>query len=168
MKEERRSGRLRESDGHGPEICHQDEEQDCQTLFPPSLRGWDTKIENEVIFIRRNIGESRKLFRVTDPFLVSAKGHLFPKLLRWAHVDKNVLGNINIHHPVKTSRLRLKHGSFCGICPQVRKAVLTYCRHCPQCLRSERKFYSVELGEAYTKIYPDAKPFDAVSFDPRL
>ena len=31
---------------------------------------------------------------------------------------------------------------------------------------SERKFYSVELGEAYTKIDPDTKPFDITSFDP--
>ena len=69
MKEERRYGRLRESDGHGPEICHQDEEQDCQTLFPPSLRGWDTKIENEVIFLtetetsRKSVNFHLKVFR---------------------------------------------------------------------------------------------------------
>ena len=139
-----------------------------QSRFKPQNVKYLMKAECGVLFFIRHIVEIQNIFTSPHAVYLESNSVLLKKLFDFCHVQRgeNRFQLNNIHNNGKITRNLLVNGSFATIFPNINMRVNEFINDCVVCRKVRMKRYEVKLGDRYTKVVCNIRPFECVAVDP--
>ena len=137
-----------------------------QQLHPPTTTKKTTTAKSGVTFICRNTVAENDLFFAKLQPVIDHNSDLAKLMLNNAHVEEKMFESRDLHHCAKTTKKRMVTGALGLHLCHHNLHVSNHIKNCVTCLKTDLRYYQVELGPMYSLSGTTKRPFETLSLDP--